>query len=488
MCYSNGLNRQKGHAALLFSMMIPVLFGVFAIGSDGARAIQDKARLSEAEEVASLAISAVDSHSTSIQKKIFTDYIQYFFPSADVLQNSIKITRIVCQPDIENENCVMSHDDTRFIRYEVIGSISQQSWFPGNDAIAGLGETYNVASSSTAKRYQSGAIDVTYVVDHSGSMNCDPGADFDENLCTTSNPTSRYSVVKDIIPLVNKEIKKFDEKNIVTDTNGNELHSQVGYAGFNSWGHIRDPSNSSIICDREFRVFKDGGLGELDYEGTASISNIFNSGDRCRDWGILSGDYRDTFSIYDTANQNMREYKNYYVHGNAEHPTDNFEPILLTSNFDNFDFKFQNFYASGCTNSIQGIIQGARVIEQALKNKTANANQLMIIVSDGTDVAGECHDKYASDSISKTLVVNYDLCENIETHLKEYNVVGQGDVSIRIALIGFAYGGENGVNANEGLTSCVNNDSNIYEASNREELKTAILGLISEEFGRLSNH
>lgn len=51
-------NKQEGHAAILFVMMVPVLFGVFVLGTDGARAMQDRARLDDALEAASLAIAA----------------------------------------------------------------------------------------------------------------------------------------------------------------------------------------------------------------------------------------------------------------------------------------------------------------------------------------------------------------------------------------------------------------------------------------------
>ncbi|MEZ8772114.1 TadE/TadG family type IV pilus assembly protein [Vibrio sp. 10N.247.310.17] len=41
----HAMRKQSGHAAMLFAMMIPALFGVFMLGSDGARALQTKARL-----------------------------------------------------------------------------------------------------------------------------------------------------------------------------------------------------------------------------------------------------------------------------------------------------------------------------------------------------------------------------------------------------------------------------------------------------------
>ncbi|WP_241910669.1 TadE/TadG family type IV pilus assembly protein, partial [Vibrio lentus] len=54
------IHRQSGHASVLFALLVPLLFGVFMLASDGARAIQSKARIEDASEVAALAVAARD--------------------------------------------------------------------------------------------------------------------------------------------------------------------------------------------------------------------------------------------------------------------------------------------------------------------------------------------------------------------------------------------------------------------------------------------
>ncbi|MBE4019913.1 hypothetical protein HJ130_13195 [Vibrio parahaemolyticus] len=83
------LHRQSGHAAILFALFIPLLFGVFTLGTDGARAVQDKARLLEAVEVASLAVAGQGSDNADLAK----NYLEYYFPSATINNNDIKIKK-----------------------------------------------------------------------------------------------------------------------------------------------------------------------------------------------------------------------------------------------------------------------------------------------------------------------------------------------------------------------------------------------------------
>ena len=52
--------KQKGHAALLFVLLIPALFGMFTLGLDGALMLQNDARLNDALEAASLAVAAAN--------------------------------------------------------------------------------------------------------------------------------------------------------------------------------------------------------------------------------------------------------------------------------------------------------------------------------------------------------------------------------------------------------------------------------------------
>lgn len=60
MRFKRSLQKQRGQASILFALMVPGLFGVFALATDGARALQTSARLNDASEMAVLAIAGLN--------------------------------------------------------------------------------------------------------------------------------------------------------------------------------------------------------------------------------------------------------------------------------------------------------------------------------------------------------------------------------------------------------------------------------------------
>ena len=96
------IQKQQGHAAILFVMCIPILFGVFTLASDGARALQSKARLEDAAEAAVLAVSAYgeeDATSTQTGK----DYIGHYLYDMDNLVD-IKVEKLECSEIAERDD------------------------------------------------------------------------------------------------------------------------------------------------------------------------------------------------------------------------------------------------------------------------------------------------------------------------------------------------------------------------------------------------
>ncbi|MHA7227976.1 TadE/TadG family type IV pilus assembly protein [Vibrio campbellii] len=94
----SSLKKQSGHVGMLFAMIIPILFGVFMLGSDGARALQTKARLEEAAEAAVLAVSAEDSENHTLAQ----NYIEHYVYDVDGIEN-LKVQRLSCDemPDCQ---------------------------------------------------------------------------------------------------------------------------------------------------------------------------------------------------------------------------------------------------------------------------------------------------------------------------------------------------------------------------------------------------
>ncbi|GAL12454.1 protein TadG [Vibrio astriarenae] len=103
------LQKQNGHAAILFAMMIPVFFGLFTLGSDGARMMQSKARLGDAMEAASLAVTAhasTDNSADGVNQTIAKNYIEYYATDLKAIE-SVTVSRRDCDTASE---CVPGED------------------------------------------------------------------------------------------------------------------------------------------------------------------------------------------------------------------------------------------------------------------------------------------------------------------------------------------------------------------------------------------
>jgi tight adherence protein G len=417
------LKSQHGHAALLFCMVIPILFGVFTLGSDGSRMLQEKARMDEAVEVASLAVSAADaSNDISSLKTIAKDYIAYFFPVGTITDDNVTVTKVACE--VSSTTCPIEADEERYHEYTVSAVVNEDNWFSGsNTASPSFDETFQLSGSSIARKYQSEALDVIYIADFSGSMY------FTLSTATGSDVGVRkYQILKNIIVDVNDTLQEFN-----SHLSTGESTSKIGFTGYNHYAH------QTSTCAVDYISTKNNGSVKL--SSTNNYGSIFNSSAKCINIknDISAGvfydiDLTDSFGDFSTAISNFGPYLNY-----------------------------------GLTNSVQGLISGARIADEG-----ANRRKLLILLSDGVD----------NPSANPTALYNDGLCDTIRDGLNKKTVDGK-DVESRIVMIGFDYD----PTSNPGLSTCVGgtDSGNIFRANNSEELKTTILTLINEEIGRLAN-
>ncbi|MFT2099112.1 hypothetical protein ACMUMQ_12205 [Marinomonas sp. 2405UD66-6] len=419
-------NRESGHAALLFVLLFPALFSLFALGSDGARALQDKARLEEASEVAALIVAAGNSDSESDRKSTAKKIIQAYFPSASISDSDIEVTKLSCE---ENSDCDADDlEGQRFFEYGVVVTISQDSWFYSESSSASsMGENYQVGGTSTARKYQSEAVDVVLVADYSGSM--------DDTWDGGSQ--KKYKDLNDIIVEVAAELDSFneisadDEQNKLAVVGFNYFTAKIEgnstlYAHHLSCNSSSTSSNSNKAClvvknNKNLYWYEDN----IKYQDT--VDNIFN--EDLSSWISLN----KTFSFYTIPL--------------SEPLSDPFNSTYMNS----------NFKGNGGTASYTGIIRGAQVAATG-----TNPRRLIIILSDGVD----------SISSVTTELINKGLCSTI---LEKLN---SDEVTTKLAAVGFDYD----IDSNPQMAACVGED-NVYKAENTADIKNKILELISEEIG-----
>ncbi|MDD9157949.1 pilus assembly protein TadG-related protein [Aliivibrio sp. S4TY2] len=455
------IQKQQGHAAILFVMCIPILFGVFTLASDGARALQSKARLEDAAEAAVLAVSAYgeeDVTSTQTGK----DYIGHYLYDMDNLVD-IKVEKLECS---EIAECTADDNKRPFVEYRVAGRTQHLSWFPGNDVTIGFGESFDVTGSSKARKFQnSQPMDITFVIDFSNSMNWD----WEGHGPTGSNPSidgpmvgpSRLNELKDVVRMVT------DELQIYNDTTAGPKH-RVAMTGYNR-RTVNKGNNKLIIRDQRITTYKPEGYdaGDIFHAQKTINKQFFTKGKASR---VPNGDEEAEF--FD---------------------------IMYTSDFSSFNHDISEFKAGGGTASLQGIIRASQLLTYHITDdeEEANPKQLIIILSDGEDVL------HYLTQMQK--LVDLGMCENLINAVEGGPITADDnnadkvdfsggysiglptntgeDPSARIAMIGFGDGYD--IHDNTGLLNCVG-EENAFNATDKEDILNLIMSLVSEEVGHLA--
>ncbi len=433
------LNKQKGHAGILTVLILPALWALFSLGTDGARGLQDKARLDDALEAAALAVSAynddnIDDGSGSgskVNQDIVKAYVDAYVTDKESI-TSVKIQKLDCQniPD-----CVsgLQNGDSRFFQYQVSATTKHDSWFSSNK---NFGDDFNVSSTGTSRKYQDHPVDVVFVSDFSGSM--------DNNW--NGGKQKKYQDLRDVISAVTVELQKFNDIVQLDD-------NTISFVGFNNYVRVSDHNKCYLDqLDYKVNIKFDNGVPkpEIEVDFSKTVSNVFKekSNANCR-----------TTNIYEDAI---------------------FYDIEPTTKFTKFNTDVKTFRPDGYTASHQGLIRGAQL---AMQGK--NPRRLIIILSDGADKGNNQFSNTGTRShkaISEKLYDNYGLCDKIRNDLNAQKADNKDkdDVLSRIAVIGFDYD----LNSNVGLKVCAGED-NVFKAENKNQILAKILELISEEIGHL---
>ncbi|MCZ2722870.1 pilus assembly protein TadG-related protein [Marinomonas sp. 15G1-11] len=418
--YIKQKSSQKGLAAIIFVIMFPFMFGIFILGVEGSRYMQEHARLGDAAEAASLAIAANNGNAAS-NKKFALDFVNAYSDDATLTLSDISIVEKTCK-QIYGNNCgkpgVYDKDGNQFVEYKVAINTKYQSFFPGSDYHQGFDENQAMSANSVARKFRGDTVDVAFVGDFSGSM------------YSYWNGQRKYKGVLNVINNISDELDQFNKLDAVS---GSESRSQVAFIGYNSY--TSDGVNY---------------YSNLTYTGNSLLNYILGA---TRLNNLI--DLTSTINYVSTAVTPKIMY-------NYRAPGARFKNVPLTSDITSFKSDIKNFQPNYGTSSYEGLISAARIISEGVNRK-----KLIFILSDGAD-------NY--QNVANNLY-NGGLCDNIRKDLNSKVISGK-NVESAIVVIGFGYN----ISSNPGIQTCAGSD-NVYSAVDYDDIFNTILELIMEEVG-----
>lgn len=452
--HNPGRLRQKGHAAILFVFMVPALFGLFSLAVDGARIMQNEARLDDALEIASLAVAAVNDdneddgsgNGSKINQDIATAYVSEYMD--DMTQISgLKITKLECE---QIQECVngLAQGEPRFFEFRVEATTHHDTIFKDQNT---FGDDYTVESDGTSRKYQNHAVDIVFVSDFSGSM--------DDSW---SGGSQKYVDLVDVIYDVTVELDKFNGLQNMDD-------SKVAYTGFNTvtQEYIGEEEKEGQYWWGGTYTYTEVELRQYSQLLSPAPDSKAVFGDESASGDPLMVDVTQTIAGIFNEKTGVDNYKTTYVRPGSWGSGAFFYDISLTTNFSDFNSKVASFDPKGYTAAYQGIIRAAQIADTG-----DNPRRLIVILSDGKD-------NYP-DSTTLNSLVNAGMCSTIISTL-DSRITSKGkEVASKIAVIGFDYD----LSTNTGLIDCAGDD-NVYKAENKTQILNIILGLIAEEIGHL---
>ncbi len=500
--YEFFIKNRQGAILLSFMALIPVFIGLIFLSFEFSHFIQKRAKLSDALEQASLALSTENNYrndraSNNRNNYLVTSYAQSYLPSERFSQPRVVNTY--------NESLgYTEYNASLQMNYQLalLNSYLKQTPSP----------TWDVNENGAARKYLSSIaepIDVVFVTDFSGSMDL-PFGDIERN-----NRITKLDELKAIFVKLNNRI--FSNDGINT----------IGFVPF-SWGTKRISANgqvSSTYCHFPYSPKKIDGNGHYLQRYTASnlknipgldnLSGIDNLAygqlDEDKHHAILSEiekKHRDNeiptktrdqaknfldkaykVNQISTITKIVEEHIDYKetinsIDRNGETidiPMDDIlDPFfcLKETNAKSLNFdpnskgdinEILNMKAEGGTLASSGILVGNKMLTESQNN-----NKLMIILSDGDDNT----QKMSSPHDQKTGIINITqklitegMCQKIK------------DNGIKMVFIGIGYVPDN--NIIDWEKDCVGT-GNFYLAKNAHELEISIERalVVDDEVGR----
>ncbi|MGR5299067.1 TadE/TadG family type IV pilus assembly protein [Vibrio mediterranei] len=156
------LRQQNGVAIIVVALTLIALSGAIQLAIESGRMLQEKNRLADATEAATLAVSIANRKDPLIINKLARQYLEHYVPSLTFKNISVKRDEGI---DIIDEN------PHRYVKYEVKATGDLDKSIDVLNSKNHSHESYKIANNAMAKTYMLPTdMDLVFVADFSGSM------------------------------------------------------------------------------------------------------------------------------------------------------------------------------------------------------------------------------------------------------------------------------------------------------------------------------
>ncbi|NOH24119.1 TadE/TadG family type IV pilus assembly protein [Vibrio europaeus] len=252
-------NKQRGAASIWFVLVFVALAGFTALGIEGSRYLNDKARLGDALETSSLLLAADQAEKVlklqGVEKQARAEESQQIVERT--IHSYLRDVAEIPQTKIEIEPT----PEQKAFSYRVAAMTRHNSWMHYSSAPS-FDETQDVSNFAAAAKTSTGSGggdlgDVILVVDHSMSMN--------ENTCTEYSPNNIRRLQSAKLAVAHQLTRMFIEQVRKPGTQELDKLGRVAVIPYENAtrSHMRSGQPGVINCENHL-VFKDKGANSYD--------------------------------------------------------------------------------------------------------------------------------------------------------------------------------------------------------------------------------
>ncbi|WP_299014188.1 pilus assembly protein [uncultured Photobacterium sp.] len=232
--------KQRGAAGVIFFMILPIALATLAFSIQITQQLQAHAKLTEATEVASLALISTSTGKNKPNKKLAQEIVDEYMPF-NLNGTKIHVGSELCDYD---DGCVQkSGEQSPFSDFIVSATTNHRSWMPYK--MINLRPTFKVASTSSTRKYLPRPVDIYFVVDMSQSMGDPFRSDYS---------LRKFDVVKATISRVLAELEVFNQYN--------RVKSRVAFIGYHHY-NLQEINGERVIIDQIVNESEDDTIADM---------------------------------------------------------------------------------------------------------------------------------------------------------------------------------------------------------------------------------